>query len=200
MTNRSNNQEFFYVDQALLWMIFMKSLRELTRQFKCEIHAFVLMSNHYHLMISTPQENLGEAMKYLHREVARQANRSTGRINHFFGGRYKWALICDEVYYWNCLKYLFRNPIRAGICTDVGIYKFSSLNRPTNLLEWRVTDLFENPGRKIELDLNWLNEPFGVESEIAIRKGLRRREFTLTKLAKGRVPVLEAMQKGNCYL
>jgi putative transposase len=181
ITNRANNRDYFYIEQSLLWPIFIKCLHQLTLQFKCEIHSFVLMSNHYHLIMSTPNANIGEAMKYLHREVARQVNKSTGRTNHFFGGRYKWSVISKSDYYWNCIKYVFRNPIRAGICDFVQSYKFSSLNSNTQLFSWKMSDYFYDSKKEIEVNLEWLNEPFQKESEVYIRKGLRRREFELPK-------------------
>ena len=78
--NRSNNREFFYLDQDLLWTIFIEVLEQLKLQFSVEIYAFVLMSNHYHLLTGTPLANIGEAMKYLHREVARKATCSESRV------------------------------------------------------------------------------------------------------------------------
>ncbi len=192
ITNRSNNREFFYLDKPELWEIFLEVLAELPKQFGCQIHAFVMMSNHYHLLISTPKLNLGEAMKYFQREVARKANRKSGRINHFFGGRYKWSLISQEDYYWNSVKYLFRNPIRGGLCSQVQDYKYSSLNSNGHGLTWEISDFFQDRNKIIELDLNWLNEPFQIEVEQAIKKGLRRREFKLLRAPSGQELIIDA--------
>lgn len=183
--NRSNNKEFFYIDQDELWFIFMTCLKELVEQFDCRIHCFVLMSNHYHLIITTTKCNIGEAMKYLHREVARKVNRSTGRMNHFFGGRYKWSVIDQDIYFWNCVKYVFRNPIRAKICQTVNEYPYSSLNRKPPKFKWTVSDFFLDPNSTVELDTQWLNEPFLGEIEKDIGKGLRRREFTMPRKSNG---------------
>jgi putative transposase len=181
ITNRSNNREFFYVEGEALWRIFMKCLFELEIQFECEIHSFVLMSNHYHLLISTPNSNIGEAMKYLHREVARNANKEADRTNHFFGGRYKWSVITNENYYWNCVKYVFRNPVRAGLSPTVESYRHSSLNRKTELFSWKMTDFFQDRGKHIELNLPWLNEDITKQNENGIRLALRRREFRVPR-------------------
>lgn len=190
ITNRSNNKEFFYIEQARLWEIFMKCFEHLVMQFECELHAFVLMSNHYHLLISTPQNNIGESMKYLHREVARIANKETHRINHFFGGRYKWSLIEHENYYWNATKYIFQNPVRANLCSSVTDYSFSSLNRDSENFQWMMTDFFHDRKKPIELDKSWLNEVFPEEQLVGIRKALRRREFSLPRGADGRISKL----------
>lgn len=188
--NRSNNKDFFYLELDKLWPICLTCLNELQVRFGCEIIGFVLMSNHYHLIISTPKENLGEAMKYFHREVARLANRQAGRINHFWGGRYKWSLIRTENYYWTAVKYIFRNPVRAGICKLVGEYFFSSLNQPT--FPWQMMDFFNVEDKSIDLNLDWLNEPFLIEEEQAIRKALRRREFKLPTDRNGKAIQLPA--------
>lgn len=180
----------------------MQCLRELRKQYGCRIHSFVLMSNHYHLLISTPRSNIGEAMKYLHREVARKVNRAAGRTNHFFGGRYKWSLIDDENYYWNAVKYVFRNPLRAGLCEKVEAYPYSSLSRPRDL-EWMMCDFFRSPDEEIELNLEWLNEKFEAEKEIAIRKALRRRNFELPKTSERTIfslGLLPTVRKGDAGL
>ncbi len=202
ITSRSNNREFFYIDKPILWEIFMDCLKELKFQYHCEIHAFVLMSNHYHMLISTPKENIGEAMKYFHREVARNANRNAGRVNHFFGGRYKWSLIHDEHYFWNCLKYIFRNPVRAGLTREVQNYKYSSLTRKPKKFSWALADIYRKGNPLIELDLAWLNEPFLLEGEAAIQKALRRREFQLPRNESCRIQELEAarFKKGTVTL
>jgi putative transposase len=193
ITNRSNNREFFYLDLERLWPIFIENLACLQEQFKIEIHCFVLMSNHYHLILSTPLGNLGEAMKYLHREVAREANRISGRINHFFGGRYKWSVIGREDYYWNATKYIFRNPVRAGITGSVFDYSFSSLNRDAN--KFNMCDWFRADRPSIELDAGWLEEPFLKEQEEGLKKALRRREFKLPADKSGRELHLAGMRR-----
>ncbi|QDK45853.1 hypothetical protein DOM22_12175 [Bdellovibrio sp. ZAP7] len=194
VTNRSNNREKFYLENYILWTIFLDCFEELKKQYTCEIHAFVLMSNHYHLIISTPKRNLGEAMKYLHREVARKANKQSGRINHFFGARYKWSVINAEAYYWNCIKYVFRNPVRAGICTRVDDYRFSSLNSQPASWKWNMCDWFHRDQPQITPDHDWLNEPFHLELEEIIRLGLRRREFSPPPDSKKKRSYLDDLQ------
>ncbi len=190
ITNRSNNRDCFYVELPTLWKIFLECLAQISLQFKCEVHAFVLMSNHYHLILSTPEANVGEAMKYLHREVARKANRASGRINHFFGGRYKWSLIGTELYYWNAVKYVFRNPVKAGICGSVREYPHSSLNDSSN---WKMIDPFYQSAGAIELDLDWLEEAFRAEQETGIQSALRRRVFALRRTSGAKSTILDAM-------
>ena len=60
--------------------------------------------------------------------ILREAKGKYSCCYHFFGGRYKWTIIQDDIYYWNSIKYVFRNPVDAGICSLVEEYKYSSLN------------------------------------------------------------------------
>lgn len=191
ITNRSNNKEFFYVNINDLWSIFIDCMSEAQSQFQCRFHAFVLMSNHYHLLLSTPLCNVDKVLQYVQREVARKANKKTCRINHFFGGAYKWSVINYEACYWNTLKYIFRNPVRAGLCSEVKSYPFSSLNFNSTKFNWLVQDHFNNQKIPIDLDVDWLNEPFFNEVEKDIRMALRRREFKIPRNQSGHRRVLD---------
>jgi len=202
ITNRSNNRDYFYLEKSELWQIFMNCYEQLIQQYQCELHAFVLMSNHYHLIISTPNCNIGEAMKYLHREVARQANQQSKRTNHFFGGRYKWSLIAQENYYWTAIRYVFRNPVRAGICNSVTDYPYSSLNRASPSFQWQLANFFTDRQQIVELDTDWLNQCIDHEAEQAVKKALRRREFEAPRQKCGHRPTYDTarFKKGTATL
>ena len=137
-------------------------------------------------------------MKYLHREVARNANKSAGRMNHFFGGRYKWSLISNEVYYWNAVKYVLRNPVEAGIVSGVEQYKYSSLNTISKSFKWNAIDFFNNE-KEIDLCEEWLNYSFNIDQNESLKKALRRRIFKPSKLKCGRLVAFAKVrpQKGT---
>lgn len=169
----------------------MECLEKATIEYDCHIHAFVLMTNHYHLLVSTPQSNLDQIMQFIQREIARRANKKSLRINHFFGGPYKWSIVKEENYYWNVLKYIFRNPIKAGICSTVSEYKFSSLNMKPQNFDWLVTDFFNDRDKKVCLDHDWLNEPYLKETEECIRAALKHKEFKISRGQNGYLPSLD---------
>lgn len=184
VTARTNNRDFYDKDLQTIWNICGTCLAQATSKYSCHVHGFVLMSNHYHLLISTPEKNLDEVMLYFNREVAKRTNKVLTRINHFFGGRYKWSLIYEEAHYWNVLKYIFRNPVKAGICSKVDLYRYSSLNTDFPHFQWKMVDFFRDPNQSIALDKDWLNEPVLMELNEAIRKGLARREFKTSRLRR----------------
>ncbi len=179
ITNRSNNKEYFYLPLDELWPIFIDVLKIIKKDYGCEILQFVLMSNHYHLLLYTPEQNLSDCMLYFHRQVAKRANGQSKRINHFFGGRYKWCLINTELYFWNAVKYIARNPVEAQICEKVESYKYSSLNFRDQI--FCLSDFFFDKNKSIQLDLDWLNFSFKFEHKEAIQKGLNRKIFKIPK-------------------
>lgn len=139
----------------------------------------VLMSNHYHLVMHTPQKNLSKCMLYFHREVAKRANFKSQRINHFFGGRYKWCVILQEDHFLNTVKYVFRNPVEAGLCIKVEDYAFSSLNYKHPV--FYLSDFFYDHTKTINVDLVWLNYSFHTPQKDAIKAALKKRHFKIPK-------------------
>jgi REP element-mobilizing transposase RayT len=191
VTARSNNKDWFSIPIESCWRIFQQHLVEFSNRYHVEIHSFVLMSNHFHLLVTTPDKNLGQAMRYLMTEVSRDIARAAGRINHVFGGRYKWSWLVTEQSIAYVYKYIFRNPVRAGITARVELYPFSSLNMTSNSaggipicerLDWDFMP------KDFTTRLNWLNSP-SVKEELLIKQALRRAKFTFSCDKKVRLGV-----------
>lgn len=175
---RSNNREWFGLQPELLWEIFSDYLYLAQKMFNLEIHAFVMMSNHFHLIVRTPEANIDEVMRYFMRETSRVIAFELGRINHIYGGPYKPSLISDYRYYVNAYKYVLNNPVRAQICARAEDYRFSTLHgllgRSHLLIPVHGNDeLFYNTGEF----LDWINKDFSESQKDVIRKALKRREF-----------------------
>lgn len=189
---RSNNREWFYVDKKILWKIFVKELNELTLEFDFAIHAFVLMDNHYHLIATTSENHdLGLIMQRLQRRVASEVNRISGRINHVFGGSYKASLILAPENFSICLKYVLRNPVRAGLVSQVEYYRYSDaiglekngdliLTSPMNARRMFLTS---------EPLLRWLNVADTLERSELIKKALKKTIFKLKDRARRKLVV-----------
>lgn len=93
LTARSNNKEFFYLPILNVWDIMTRKLAELQRLYGIKIAAFVLMNNHFHLLMLTPKEDIDRIMFYFMKDVTLEIQKCTGRINRIFGGRYKGTII-----------------------------------------------------------------------------------------------------------
>ena len=80
-----------------------------------EVHAFVLMTNHYHLVLTAPSaETLALAMARINGSYAKYYNRKYGRIGPLWNSRYGAALLDTERYWLTCLRYVEFNPVPGG--------------------------------------------------------------------------------------
>lgn len=180
---RSNNKEWFYLPQEEVWGIFVELLFKIIKDLGCQIHAFVLMNNHYHMILSTnEQNNLGVVMQYLQKSVSRTINSKSGRINHVFGGPYKGCLVTKETYYAHALKYVYRNPVEAKICDRVEQYPFSSIYKNKDNLaltekpKWGLDHLIPKDQNEF---LDWLNQGYSKDSIQLISKAISKTKFRI---------------------
>ena len=90
------------------------------------LRAFVLMSNHYHLLFETPTANLSRGMKDLDGDYASAFNSRHGRVGHLFQGRFKSHLVDSDSYLLEVARYIVLNPVRAGMVSAVGDWPWSS--------------------------------------------------------------------------
>lgn len=184
VTARSNNRETFPVPIARLWRIIEDECLALDWIYEAEIHAFVLMPNHFHMLVTAPKFDLGKLMNIFMSNVTRTANLVAGRSGHVFGGPYFWSLIQSTRYYGHAFKYVYRNPVKAGLCERTEDYPYSSLRGLSGLS--RLGFPIEYTRRAMELNLpildseamlSWLNRPFPKEAEELIARGMKLRCF-----------------------
>jgi putative transposase len=93
----------------------------------CSVHAYVLMTNHVHLLV-TPSEAgaVGAMMQDIGRRYVRVINTIHGRTGSLWEGRFKSSLIDSETYLFTCHRYIECNPVRAGMVNDAASYRWSS--------------------------------------------------------------------------
>lgn len=185
---RSNNQEYFYLPSKEIWQVMTGKLHELQKKFDLEIGAFVLMNNHFHLLILSPEEDIDRVMYFFMKEVTLSIQKRTKRINKIFGGRYKGCIIEHQNYLMNVFKYIYRNPVAAGITEKAENYPYSTLFYQLNPLTQQPFELTRLFGRDVESILPWLNASFKEEEAQSIKSGLRKSVFDYKKdRATGRV-------------
>jgi len=91
-----------------------------------ELFAYVIMSNHYHLALRTGIEPLSKVMHRINTGYSMYYNRKMKRTGHVFQGRYKAIPVHEENYIISSVRYIHRNPVKAGICEHVSKYPWSS--------------------------------------------------------------------------
>jgi len=102
-------------------------LAEAAAEYGCAIHAYVLMTNHVHLLVTPARtESLPRTMQSLGRRYVRYANDAYRRTGTLWEGRYRAAPIDSEAYFLACCRYIELNPVRAGMVTAPGDYAWSS--------------------------------------------------------------------------
>ena len=105
---------------------FLDLLADITRLWQVEVHAYCLMDNHYHLLLSTPTAGLSRAMRHLDGIYTQRFNRVHRRDGPLFRGRYKSLLIDAEEYFLSVVRYIHHNPLKAGVASDIDRYRWSS--------------------------------------------------------------------------
>ena len=109
---------------------YRQELREAAHRHGCALHAYVLMTNHVHLLI-TPEAAGGASrmMQAIGRRYVGAFNARYGRTGTLWEGRFKSALVDSDTYLLTCYRYIELNPVRAGMVADAGDYPWSSHRR-----------------------------------------------------------------------
>lgn len=105
---------------------FLFYLTDAVHKYGVRLHAFVLMANHYHLLVETPKANLSSFMHSLNSAFTTYFNIKRKRAGHLFQGRYKALLVDAENYLLELSRYIHLNPVRAGIAERPESYPYSS--------------------------------------------------------------------------
>ena len=123
--SRGNKQEvIFLADHDR--QTFLKTIARMSERFEVTIIAYVLMDNHYHLLIRTNRPNLSKSMQWLGTTYTTIFNLRNSQSGHLFQGRFKSILVENEAYLLQLSYYIHRNPLRAGIVQRLIDYPWSS--------------------------------------------------------------------------
>ena len=155
VTSRGNERRKIVQDDSDR-RLFVRLLAEMTDRFGLLCHAWVLMDNHYHLLLETPAGNLSAAMKHFNAVYTQKYNRRHERVGHLFQGRFKAIHVEKEAYLKELCRYVVLNPVRAGMVRRPEDWKWSS---------YRATAGLEKP--EPWLPVGWLLGQFGRDSAAA---------------------------------
>jgi len=125
ITARGNEKNLIYREKGD-YRKFLKILSALPKRFSIVIYGYVLMGNHYHLLIETPKGNITKVMHYLNTAYTGYFNRKYHRVGHLFQGRYQGLLIEKDRYLLSVSRYIHLNPVRALIVKRPEEFNWSS--------------------------------------------------------------------------
>lgn len=123
---RGNNRTACFYAEAD-YRLYLEILSEQARMHGCRVHAYVLMTNHVHLLV-TPERSDGPAlmMKHLGQRYVQYVNRTYRRSGTLWEGRFRSCLAQDEHYVLTCYRYIELNPVRAKMVEHPADYAWSS--------------------------------------------------------------------------
>lgn len=126
VVQRGNNRDPIFFDESD-YAAYLKWLKEAAERYGCAVHAYVLMTNHVHVLV-TPSDSDGVSrmMQYLGRKYVPYINHTYGTTGTLWEGRFKASLIDAEDYLFSCMRYIELNPVRAAMVKSPAHYRWSS--------------------------------------------------------------------------
>ncbi len=125
VTSRGNEKKPVFKDDHDR-EVFLNTLQHVNKRYNWNCHAYCLMTNHYHLLIETPEGNLSLGMRQLNGVYTQLFNKYHGRNGHLFQGRYKAILIQKDSHLLEVCRYVVLNPVRARMVEGPESWKWSS--------------------------------------------------------------------------
>ena len=121
----NNRQATFFADED--YRLFLAYLSEAARKHDCSVHAYVLMTNHVHLLLTPNQPDaVSRTMQDVGRRYVQYVNFTYRRSGTLWEGRFKASLVDTQQYFLACCRYIELNPVRAGIAKAPEDYPWSS--------------------------------------------------------------------------
>lgn len=158
VTARGDRREPIYLDDRGR-ETFLAVLASVVSRYGWRLHAYCLMTNHYHLLVETPDANLSKGMRQLNGVYTQRFNRARDHVGHVFQGRFKAILVERDTYLLEVARYIVLNPIRAGMHRKPHVYRWSSYRATAGLApvpSW--------------LSVDWLLSQFATRKRMAQRR------------------------------
>jgi REP-associated tyrosine transposase len=179
VTSRGDERKAVFFDDADR-AAFLKILGDVVGRFGWLCHAYCLMTNHYHLLIETPNANLSRGMRHLNGVYTQQFNRVHERVGHVMQGRFKSILVEKDSYLLELARYVVLNPVRARMVRSVRDWKWSSYRATAGqeapfaflTVEWLLSQFSKNPAEAVSQYRRFVRQGRGVEVWEGLRGGI----------------------------
>lgn len=133
------------------YVIIIQVLIEAQKRYNVLIHHFKMMHTHYHMLVTTQDKNISAFQWYVNNQIAKRINKKMNRKGHLWGERFFSTIISDEGYLAKCIRYIYMNGVRAGLC-----------RRASEDAQFSTFDFYAG-GKKVEFDVK--------EDEVYIASG-----------------------------
>ena len=155
--NRGLEKRKIFIDHTD-YLRFLDNLLKYKKKFDWIIYCYCLLPNHYHLLIQTKNDPLGEIIKSLQTAYGVWFNKKYKRVGPVFSGRYKSIIIQKDGYFLQVSKYIHLNPVKAKLCQKPSDYPYSSYQEyikgktsvlDENIIDKRAAKMLTSDERKI---------------------------------------------------
>jgi putative transposase len=170
---RPYHKEPFPLPIKKIWELAKYSFKEVNEIYPINLVSFVLMNNHYHMLLYTPNGNLDWFIREFNKKLAFKIQIEAGIINQIFDDHYKWCLIQSAQYFSNCYRYVYQNPVRAGLVKLCEDYPFSTLQSLMGRSDFSIP-VHDKFGFKDGHGLMWLNKIIHGQELDSLKKNLSR--------------------------
>ncbi len=157
VTSRGNERRDIFRDRNDR-STFLEILSSTIEFARWRLHAYVLMRNHYHLLIETPERTLSRGVKRLNESRAQHFNWRHDRVGHLFQGRFTGILVERETHLLELVRYIVLNPVRCGAVEHAFDYEWSSYRATAGLAQ-----------RPEWLEVDWILSQFHADRCIATK-------------------------------
>ncbi|MDD5264163.1 MAG: transposase [Candidatus Bipolaricaulis sp.] len=179
VTSRGNaRQDIFLVDSDR--EVFLEVLDDVVKRYGWTCHAYCLMTNHYHLLLETPEANLSRGMRHLNGVYTQAFNRRHVRSGHVLQGRFKAIVVEKETHLLELARYVVLNPVRARAVRSARDWPWSSYRATAGMAEapkflttgWVLAQFHRSPARAANLYREFVKQGRGVDAWTELRGGI----------------------------
>jgi REP element-mobilizing transposase RayT len=178
VTSRGNARQDVFLDNND-FRLFLKTFADVVERYRWIVHAYCLMTNHYHLLLETPQANLSMGMRQLNGVFTQKYNRRHKRTGHLFQGRFKAFIVDKDSYLLELNRYIVLNPVRAGMVSSAEEWPWSSyrvtagLETGTSFLhtDWTLGFFSDITSEAHGFYISFVHAGAGVASPLKAAKG-----------------------------
>jgi len=177
--NRGRREEAIFL-RPWDYEAFLLVVRETVEVWNLKVAAYCLMTNHYHLLVQTPEGNISRCMRNINGVYTQRFNRRYKKDGQLFRGRYKAVLVAGDSHLLEVMRYIHRNPLRAGIVEHLSDYLWSSHHgymSAAKKWEWLYKEFLlamlspaKSQRRKVYIDFVSRGEPEEIERFYSIKK------------------------------
>lgn len=181
VTTRTNGRKWLF--KKWCYKIIIAVLHEAIEKYGAKVEHFKMMHNHYHMKICTPKQNISQIMWFINNQISKRINKRLGKSGHLWGSRFHATIIDNDNYALRCVKYIYTNGVRAGLCKRVSedkqlsSFEFYARGKQLEFCVSEDTVFLMLGSDKSERERNFrklVDEPLEGKDLVEIRKRLKK--------------------------